>query len=164
MDLRDFNVCKPGTARRFVVVVVYKSCILITCNVALPFNDYFQYFGPDYRLEVPATNMENMNSREYLDKIKYAYSSRFVSLFLTKQPTTTKRTKILENLRHLNFAPSVQMHQVPKDLFSDDDEDEDNEENKDKRITRKSFSIICLFSRSMLIVVFALYCYFRENV
>jgi hypothetical protein len=35
---------------------------------ALPFNDYFQYFGPDYRLEVPATNMENLNSREYLDR------------------------------------------------------------------------------------------------
>ncbi|KAJ3360251.1 Histone deacetylase 2 [Kappamyces sp. JEL0680] len=37
---------------------------------ALPFNDYFQYFGPDYRLEVPATNMENMNTQEYLGKIK----------------------------------------------------------------------------------------------
>jgi histone deacetylase 1/2 len=49
------------------------------------------------------------------------------------------RSKILENLRHLNFAPSVQMHQVPKDLFSDDDEDDDDEESKDKRITRKFF-------------------------
>ena len=30
------------------------------------------------------------------------------------------------------------MHEVPKDLFSDDD-DEDNEANKDKRITRMFF-------------------------
>jgi histone deacetylase 1/2 len=68
--------------------------------------------------------MENMNSKEYLDKIK---------------------SKILENLRHLNFSPSVQMHgkftnliiEVPPDMFSSDDEDDDNEENKDRRITRK---------------------------
>lgn len=49
----------------------------------------------------------------------------------------------MENLRHLNFAPSVQMHgmhylfltaEVPKDMFSDDDDDED--QNKDRRITR----------------------------
>ena len=31
------------------------------------------------------------------------------------------------------------MHQVPKDMFSDDDEDEDDEESKDKRITRMFF-------------------------
>lgn len=36
----------------------------------LPYNDYFQYYGPDYRLEVPSNNMENMNTREYLEKIK----------------------------------------------------------------------------------------------
>ena len=102
--------------------------------------------------------MENMNSREYLDKIKYAF------LFFTQQQQkpltttiTTKRTKILENLRHLNFAPSVQMHQVPKDLFSDDDdEDEDNEENKDKRITRKSFCVINIYLLICTVIAIAM--------
>ena len=43
----------------------------------------------------------------------------------------------MENLRELNFAPSVQMHQVPNDLYSDDEEDEDKEKDKDRRITQK---------------------------
>lgn len=37
----------------------------------LPFNDYLQYYGPDFRLEVPSNNMENMNTREYLEKVAY---------------------------------------------------------------------------------------------
>jgi histone deacetylase 1/2 len=76
------NVCRAWTYETSV-------CVDESLPEALPFNDYFQYFGPDYRLEVPATNMENMNSREYLLKMK---------------------NKILENLKHLDFAPSVQMH------------------------------------------------------
>ena len=42
----------------------FKFCI------ELPFNDYFQYFGPDYKLDVPGNNMENLNSKEYLEKMK----------------------------------------------------------------------------------------------
>ena len=33
----------------------------------LPFNDYLEYFGPEFKLSVPPSNMENANSREYLD-------------------------------------------------------------------------------------------------
>jgi histone deacetylase 1/2 len=36
----------------------------------LPFNDYFEYFGPDYRLHLPVSNMENLNSDAYLEKTK----------------------------------------------------------------------------------------------
>ena len=36
----------------------------------LPYNDYFEYFGPDYRLHLPVSNMENLNSPEYLEKTK----------------------------------------------------------------------------------------------
>ena len=42
----------------------------------------------------------------------------------------------MENLRHLNFAPSVQMHHVPNDMYSSDEE-EDNEDRKDRRISQK---------------------------
>jgi hypothetical protein len=47
------------------------------------------------------------------------------------------RTKIIENLRSTTFAPSVQMHPVPRDAYSsdeDDDEEQDLNKNKDKRI------------------------------
>lgn len=36
----------------------------------LPFNDYYDYFGPDFRLHLPISNMENLNSLEYLEKTK----------------------------------------------------------------------------------------------
>lgn len=36
----------------------------------LPYNDYLEYYGPDYRLFIPPSNMENLNSREYLDQCK----------------------------------------------------------------------------------------------
>ena len=58
------NVCRAWTYETAV-------CVDVDLPEQLPFNDYFQYFGPDYRLEVQATNMENMNSRDYLDRMQY---------------------------------------------------------------------------------------------
>jgi hypothetical protein len=74
--------------RQYVLMSNLMKVSVFISYLVLPFNDYFQYFGPDYRLEVPATNMENMNSQQYLDRTQ---------------------TKILENLRNI-IAPSVQMH------------------------------------------------------
>ena len=39
-------------------------------NDTLPFNDYFEYYGPDYKLHLPVSNMENYNSQKYLEEIK----------------------------------------------------------------------------------------------
>ena len=36
----------------------------------LPYNDYFEYFGPDYRLHLPVSNMENLNTAKYLQEVK----------------------------------------------------------------------------------------------
>ena len=54
----------------------------------LPYNDYFEYFGPDFKLHISPSNMANQNTPEYLDKIK---------------------TRLFENLRMLPCAPGVQM-------------------------------------------------------
>jgi hypothetical protein len=35
----------------------------------LPYNDYFEYYGPDYRLHISPSNMENLNDRSYLDGV-----------------------------------------------------------------------------------------------
>lgn len=51
-------------------------------------NEYYEYFGPTYHLDVPQSNAEDMNTREYLEKIK---------------------AQVFENLRHTGSAPSVQM-------------------------------------------------------
>ena len=36
----------------------------------LPYNDYFEYFSPDYSVVVPASNMFNLNTVDYLEKCK----------------------------------------------------------------------------------------------
>ena len=72
----------------------------------VPVNEYYEYFGPEYRLDVRPSNMENLNTREYLDKVK---------------------EQVFENLRHVAPAPSVQGHVEPRlahDLALDDQDDE----------------------------------------
>jgi len=54
----------------------------------LPHNDYFEYFGPDYNLHIPTSNMENRNSAEDLEKIKI---------------------QCCELLRNIDSRPSVQI-------------------------------------------------------
>ena len=47
----------------------YETSILLDTPVkdTLPYNDYFEYFGPDYRLHLPVSNMENLNTFKYLE-------------------------------------------------------------------------------------------------
>eukprot|EP00979_Chaetoceros_neogracilis_P012517 scaffold3341_cov270-Chaetoceros_neogracile.AAC.15 len=47
----------------------YETAVMLGEDVKdeLPFNDYFEYFGPDHRLHLPVSNMENLNSPEYLE-------------------------------------------------------------------------------------------------
>lgn len=89
----------------------------------LPYNDYYEYYAPDYELDVRPSNMDNANSREYLDKILKT---------------------VLENLKRTQHAPSVQMTDVPPSLgMNDEDEaaldDEDEDDNPDTRITQRKF-------------------------
>ena len=51
-------------------------------------NEYYEYFCPDYELDVKASNMDDMNSPEYLERVKGI---------------------VLEHLRHVGGPPSVQM-------------------------------------------------------
>ncbi|KAK0234798.1 hypothetical protein EDD85DRAFT_955671 [Armillaria nabsnona] len=66
-----------------------------TIDPNLPWNKYFEWFGPRYRLEVVASNMEDMNVKDgSLEQV---------------------RINALEHLRELNSAPSVGMHDVPRE-------------------------------------------------
>ncbi|KAG6381404.1 histone deacetylase complex, catalytic component RPD3 [Boletus reticuloceps] len=74
----------------------------------IPVNEYYEYFGPDYELDVKASNTEDMNTPEYLERVKNI---------------------VMENLRKLKGPPSVQMTDIPKtpvdDLMDDMNQDED---------------------------------------
>ncbi|KNC81079.1 hypothetical protein SARC_06582 [Sphaeroforma arctica JP610] len=60
------------TIRNVARAWCYETAIALDTEVsrALPHNDYYEYFGPDYKLEVPCSNMENQNSRQYLEKTR----------------------------------------------------------------------------------------------
>ncbi|ROT39616.1 hypothetical protein SODALDRAFT_339099 [Sodiomyces alkalinus F11] len=88
----------------------------------LPYNEYYEYYAPDFELDVRSSNMENSNSVEYLDKIKAA---------------------VIDNLRHTCPVPSVQMQDVPRHPIggmTDEEEAElndlDEDENPDARMTQ----------------------------
>lgn len=36
----------------------------------LPYNDYYEYFGPDYNLHIDPERMDNLNVPEDLEKIR----------------------------------------------------------------------------------------------
>lgn len=85
----------------------YETGVLLDqeLNDNIPYNDYFQYYAPDYNLHLTPSSMENFNTKSRLNELK---------------------TSILMNLSTIQHAPSVQMHQVPSDFFLEDyDEDED---------------------------------------
>jgi histone deacetylase 1/2 len=45
-------------------------------DLNLPYNEYLEWYGPRYRLEVEASNMFNENQeRSYLDILKYVFRS-----------------------------------------------------------------------------------------
>lgn len=39
----------------------------------LPYHEYYEYFGPDYSLHVPPSNMENQNTKRDLDELRSAF-------------------------------------------------------------------------------------------
>jgi histone deacetylase 1/2 len=68
----------------------YETSVLLGVPVddSLPYNDYFEYYGPDYRLHLPVSNMENLNTTHHLETVK---------------------NQLLEVLRGVEAAPSVQI-------------------------------------------------------
>jgi len=87
-------------------------CLGLDLNNELPQETPFrEYFGPDYTLhpDLASSNKhENKNTRKHLEMA---------------------RQKILEQLRYLKGAPSVQMQEIPPDLggFNEDVEEERRE-------------------------------------
>ncbi|KAK2921342.1 hypothetical protein Q8A73_000827 [Channa argus] len=103
------------TIRNVARCWTFETAVALDCSIPneLPYNDYFEYFGPDFKLHISPSNMTNQNTNEYLEKIKQ---------------------RLFENLRMLPHAPGVQMQAIPEDAPHPDSGDED-EEDPDKRIS-----------------------------
>ncbi|KAA8493734.1 Histone deacetylase 1 [Porphyridium purpureum] len=83
------------TIRNVARCWTYETALAIgeTLPESLPYNEYYEFYAPDFQLHTTPSNMENLNSKEYVHKI---------------------RTRLLEQLRHMPFAPSVQFHHGPR--------------------------------------------------
>ncbi|BAF08198.1 histone deacetylase 3 [Oryza sativa Japonica Group] len=76
----------------------------------LPYNEYYEYFGPEYSLYVAASNMENRNTNKQLEEIK---------------------CNILDNLSKLQHAPSVQFQErIPETKLPEPDEDQEDPDER----------------------------------
>ncbi|KAI1636356.1 histone deacetylase RpdA/Rpd3 [Biscogniauxia mediterranea] len=115
------------TMRNVARTWAFETGLLVDAKMdrTLPFNEYYEYYGPDYELNVRSSNMENANSPEYLEKIK---------------------NQLVDNLRRTAHVPSVQMQDVPRHslgAMSDEDDAElddlDEDENKDVRMTQRQW-------------------------
>ncbi|KAK2106381.1 Histone deacetylase 1 [Saguinus oedipus] len=106
------------TIRNVARCWTYETAVALDTEIPneLPYNDYFEYFGPDFKLHISPSNMTNQNTNEYLEKIKQ---------------------RLFENLRMLPHAPGVQMQAIPEDAIPEESGDED-EEDPDKRISSKT--------------------------
>ncbi|KAF1978882.1 hypothetical protein BU23DRAFT_524488 [Bimuria novae-zelandiae CBS 107.79] len=91
----------------------------------LPFNDYYEYFAPDYELDVRPSNMENANSQDYLHKIK---SSVIDSIRRTGKPSVEAFTNIPDNPPQLGGYDSDAEEEL---------NDLDADENPDVRATQR---------------------------
>lgn len=99
------------TMRNVARAWAYETGVVVGQDIGpdMPYNDYYEYFGPDYKLDVRPSNMENLNTPDYLEKIK---------------------TQVFENLSRTLFAPSVQMQEVPRDMEMSEDEDEQDADDR----------------------------------
>ncbi|KAH9499938.1 Histone deacetylase 3 [Bulinus truncatus] len=88
------------TKRNVARCWTYETAVVLGEQISneIPYNEYLEYFGPDFLLHPEIfTKQENLNTRQYLDNIK---------------------TSVMENLKMLTAAPSVQMQDIPSDLLS----------------------------------------------
>lgn len=101
----------------------------------IPMNEYYEYFGPDYELDVKASNMDDMNSPEYLDRVK---SIVLDHLRQVGGPPSVQMTGILFEIRVAAvFADDeADIPRMPVDDIVEDDPDEDMADPNDRRPMR----------------------------
>jgi len=90
----------------------FETSVILGQEIAdeLPYNDYYEYYGPDYRLHIQPSGMENQNLPETLEKLK---------------------AKVFEHMKQWTPVPNVQMAQIPSDFpVGDADEEEDDPDER----------------------------------
>ena len=77
-----------GPGKRYFLYLFPNYSLIDSFRADIPVNEYYEYFGPDYQLDVKASNTEDMNTPAYLERVKNI---------------------VMEHLRNVGGPPSVQM-------------------------------------------------------
>eukprot|EP00563_Minutocellus_polymorphus_P001328 CAMPEP_0181031556 /NCGR_PEP_ID=MMETSP1070-20121207/6293_1 /TAXON_ID=265543 /ORGANISM="Minutocellus polymorphus, Strain NH13" /LENGTH=431 /DNA_ID=CAMNT_0023108937 /DNA_START=78 /DNA_END=1373 /DNA_ORIENTATION=+ len=82
------------TIRNVARCWAYETSVLLDKDISndIPYNDYFEYYAPDFKLHLTPEQRENQNTEASLDSV---------------------RSELLQQLQGLQGAPSVQMQEVP---------------------------------------------------
>ncbi|KAK2389577.1 histone deacetylase [Trifolium repens] len=119
--LRSFNVplmvLGGGgyTVRNVARCWCYETAVAVGVEPSnkLPYNEYYEYFGPDYTLYVDPNNMENLNTAKDMEKI---------------------RNTLLEQISRLPHAPSAPFQTTPSTTEVPEEEEEDMDRRPKRRI------------------------------
>jgi histone deacetylase 1/2 len=140
----------------------YETAVLLGVDIkdALPYNDYFEYYGPDYRLHMPVSNMENLNTPEYLDRVKVRRNAvatgssdpRRLSHFGLVYYVLSQ-VQLFDILKSVEAVPGVQIETgnvtmtapdlAPPDADEDKQSADDRHTGKPGGLTRW---VVCIFS------------------
>lgn len=107
------------TVRNVARCWTYETSVLVNQPVSneLPYNDYLEFFAPHFKLHPDiALKVENLNSRAYLEKV---------------------RAKVLEHIRMLQGAPSVQMPEIPPEIDRDEPEDDPDVRESQRQVDER---------------------------
>ena len=103
----------------------YETAKLLDQHISddMPWHEHVGYYGPDYKLHVPISNMENDNTREDLER---------------------QTQRLLQQLSHLEAAPNVQIQtgqpgvrRAPDGFGIHDDSEDDDDADYRARHTKR---------------------------
>jgi len=85
------------TIRNVARCWAYETSVLLNTEIPneIPYNDYFEYYSPDFELHLSPEPRENLNNEGSLEKTK---------------------VELLKQLQNLQGAPGVQMQEVPPEF------------------------------------------------
>lgn len=107
------------TIRNVARCWAYETSVLLDQSIPdeIPYNDYYEYYAPDFKLHLQPEPRENLNTESSLEKV---------------------RVGLLTQLQGLQGAPSVQMHEVPPAYTIHESKEGENDGGVDDDVRDKS--------------------------
>lgn len=123
------------TVRNVARCWAYETSVILDQKLPdeIPYNEYNEYYGPDFNLHITPSNMENLNTQRHLDNQKIAIFDILKELPHT--PSVAYSTKIPHDHEEAELPdrdPDLRMSRNDRDAmveadneFYDDDKDQD---------------------------------------